>query len=134
MENRLKEIKYPLEFPRSQRSLNDLKTFKANEFRNLLYLIPILFYDVLPSLFYQHALIYVTFIRTLTQPNLSKQDILYSQNLISAFSLKFKTLYGEELLTYKLHTHIHFPAQAYYYGPLNEISAFPFESIFKTYK
>ena len=91
-------------------------------------MIPAIFYDVLPIQYFQHALIYITFIRILTQSRLAKQDIVNAQELINAFNQKFKTLYGEEYLTYKLHTHLHLPAQVFQYGPLHEISAFPFES------
>ena len=126
-------IRYPLEFSRTQRPLAELKTYKANEFRNILYyLVPYLFYEILPTQYYNHALIYTTFIRLLTMNKIQEEDILNAQVLIDNFYKKFKSLYGKEYLTYKLHTHIHLPMQVLTYGAINLISAFPFESKFNT--
>ena len=55
---------------------------------------------------------------------------MHANELINYFCTKFKLLYGEKNLTYKLHAHTHLPAQVVQYGPLHEISCFPFESIF----
>ena len=87
-----------------------------------------IFYKVLPDDYYYHVLIYITFIRLLTMNKINKNDIVSSQNLINHFCKRFKCLYGLEHLTYKLHTHLHLPAQVVNFGPLHEVSAFPFES------
>lgn len=126
----MSQLKYPLEFSRKQRSILEIKNYKANEFRNILYyLIPVIFFDILPPVYFNHVLTYVTFLRLLTKNDIKENDIMNSLNLINYFCQRFKTLYGDDKLTYKLHTHIHMPAQCIQYGPLHEISCFPFESI-----
>jgi len=93
----------------------------------MFYLLPAVFYNIHEnSDYYRHALVYVTFIRLLTQDFVSNEDILHANELINYFCRKFKQLYGEKNLTYKLHTHL--PAQVVQYGPLHEVSCFPFES------
>lgn len=126
---KLKNVNFPIEFSRKQRSIIEIKSYKANEIRNFLfYLIPSIFYNILPDKYFEHILTYVTFIRILTQNEITNQDILDSIELINHFCEDFEDLYSLSHMTYKLHSHLHLPAQVIQYGPLHEISCFPFES------
>ena len=128
MDKKLSLVKYPREFTRYQRPFSEIKDFKANEYRNFLYyLAPALLDEILEKEFYEHFLLYVTFIRILTQKKISKEDIADSRILIDYFLRSFKKYYGKENLTYKLHSHVHLPTQVENFGPLNEITCFPFE-------
>ena len=66
----LLNIKYPIEFPRQQRSISEhLQFFKASEYRNFLFYagLPML-KNILPSTFYNHFVRYVIFMRLLCNP------------------------------------------------------------------
>lgn len=131
----LMKIKFPSEFPRTQRSIKDIDTFKANEYRNLVFYS--LVYVLKPFLkvqYYNHFLLYVVFIRLLTQNSIKKEDIRYSRKLIHSFMSNFQTLYGDEHLSFNLHGHLHLPDQVELFGPLNKISCFSFEGVFKICK
>jgi hypothetical protein len=54
--------------------------------------------------------------------------------LIQSFIQDYEELYGRENLTYNLHAHLHLPFQAINFGPINKISAFPFEGMFKNFR
>ena len=95
----------------------------------MFYLLPTVFNNIHEnSDYYRHSLVYVTIIRLLTQDMVSNEDIFHANELINYFCRKFKLLYGEKNLTYKLHAHSHLRVQVVQYGPLHEISCFPFES------
>jgi hypothetical protein len=44
------------------------------------------------------------------------------------------TLYGNSEMTFTVHAHLHLPNQVERFGPLNKISAFPFEGMIKHIK
>jgi len=125
---KLKNIRFPLEFPRAIRQLSEINDFKATEFRNFLfYLIVFVFQKILPDEYYEHFLLYVTAIRLLCQHQISMEDLMDANCLLNYFSFQFKRLYGIENMSYKLHAHIHLITQIFRYGRLNTISCFPFE-------
>ena len=135
MDSILLNVKYPSEISRSQRSIKDIKTFKANEFRNLI------FYTAVPSLksimntnYYTHFVSFVTAIRLLTQEDINKEDLEDAYTLIEYFLKKFEAIYGDEHLDYKLHAHSHLAAQCIRFGPLNSIACFSLEGVFMKVK
>jgi hypothetical protein len=131
----LLKIKYPSEFPRTQRSIKDISVFKANEYRNLIFYSFI--YVLKPCLktkYYNHLLIYALFLRILTQDSISDSDIEYSRMLIDQFMRIFVNSYHEKHLSFNLHAHVHLPNQVELFGPLNKISCFSFEGVFKICK
>jgi hypothetical protein len=124
--------KYPIEFPRSQRSIEDRNRYKASEFRNLIFynLVGILKKD-LNDHYYNHLLIYAIFLRILTKDFISAGDINDARTLIELFLKDFEDLYGIERVTFNLHAHIHLPKQVQSFGPLHKTSGFPFEGMFQ---
>ncbi len=128
LNDRIKNIHYPKEIKRSQRSFNDINNFKANEFRNLLFysIVPI-FGLLLEKRYYTHFLTYLTAMRLLTCKNITRKTIEDAQKLINHFVMQYKTIYHIENMDYKLHAHLHFPLQVQRFGGLNLTSCFPFE-------
>lgn len=125
-------VKYPKEFPRSQRSFKERNYFKANEYRNIaFYLLVGLFRNFLSKIYYENLVIYAIFIRILCDTNLTKNDIEFADELIHKFVSDYERLYGPCAMTYNLHAHLHLPLQVYRHGPLNKISSFGFENMFK---
>ena len=122
-----------MEFPRTQRSINDRFRFKANEFRNMAFydLIGIL-RDFLPAENYNHLLSYLLFLRLLTNSKIEKEDIKDADTLINFFNKLFEKFYGKSSVTFNLHAHLQLPAQVELFWPLNKTDVFPFEGLFKT--
>lgn len=128
------QIKYPTEIPRTQRSLEFRKLFKANEFKTFIFYSSFFLKNHLPNRYFNHLLHYIVFLRILCQDKLDEDDIFLSFHLIQRFINDFELLYGRENLTYNLHSHIHLPFQALNFGPINKISSFPFEGMFKVFR
>lgn len=125
-------IKYPTEFPRTQRSINEINHYKANEYKIFLfYWAYFSLKSLLPEIYFKHLTAYILFIRILTQKNLEPNDFRDAYVLINYFISKFSELYGEDKLNYKLHAHMHLISQCNRVGPLTQISSFPFEGLFK---
>lgn len=127
-------LKFPTEFPRSQRSLEFWKNYKANEFKHFLFFSFLFLKNFIPNIYFNHFFKYVIFIRLLCQDKIDEKDIFLSLYLIKNFIKDFELLYGRENLTYNLHCHIHLPFQVIKFGPINKISAFPFEGMFKIFR
>ena len=128
------KVQFQLEFPRYQRSLKEMNNFKANEFRNILfYTAPVKFYDIFIGVnkkFFNHFLAYVLAMRLLTKNNPSNDDIEDASKLLNYFCQSFSRYYGESALRFKLHSHVHLSEQVRKYGPLHQVSSFPFESMY----
>ena len=122
------KLDYPNEISRNQRSINDLKNFKANEFRNLMfYYGPTVFKEVMKKSYFMHYATYATSIRLMVQKKISKEDLNDAFILMNYFIKRFSQIYGAENMDYKLHAHSHLPLQVLSYGPLNLLSCFSFE-------
>jgi hypothetical protein len=128
IDDNLKEMKYPSEFPRARRSFTELSHFKASDYKNLIFYLAVPgLREILHDDGYRHLLVYVVFIRLLTQEVISNRDIEDADILFKFFHQQFETLHGLHAMTYKLHAHSHFINQVLHYGPLHKISCFPFE-------
>ena len=124
-------VKFTNESPRRQRSLVDLHRFKANELKNLIHHTSVfILKDQLPQEFYFHMLLYILFLRLLSQDEIDECDIELSYKLIHNFVKSYENLYGTQDLTFNLHAHLHLPVQVHQYGPINKCSAFAFEGYF----
>lgn len=127
-------IKFPSEFSRSQRSLDFRNLYKATEYKNFIFYTSIGLIDFLPQKYFNNVLKYIVFLRVLCQEKLNEDDFILSQNLIENFIFEYEQLYGVQHMTYNLHAHIHLPIQAFKFGPINKISAFAFEGMFKIFR
>ena len=82
-------------------------------------------------MYYEHLLIYVLFLRILTQDKITNETLAASRILIKKFINDFEQLYGSINVSFNVHSHLHLPDQVERFGPLNKISCFAFEGFFK---
>lgn len=97
----------------------------------MLYLFYPLVQDIINEDVLVHLLNYIVFMRLLCSDKVSKDDITDSMILIKEFSKNHEFFFGKNDMTYNLHMHLHLPRQVLLIGPLNRISCFPFENMFK---
>lgn len=117
------------EFARKPRSLSEFERWKATEFRQfLLYTGVVSLYDSLPKAFYDNFMLLSVSITILLSKQLHVKYLTYAQSLLKSFVLHFSQLYGSDMLTYNVHGLIHLCDECKQYGPLDNISAFPFEN------
>lgn len=118
----------PKTFSRKPRSLHEVAMWKATEFRLfLLYTGPIVLCKNVPRNIYQHFMILSVAMRILS-PDLCSEFSQYADQLLKVFVENFAKLYGPEFIVYNVHSLIHLAQDARKYGPLDQISCFPFES------
>ncbi|KYM96038.1 hypothetical protein ALC62_13308 [Cyphomyrmex costatus] len=120
----------PKEINRKPRPLRELARFKATEFRTfLLYLGPVLLYNVVDKAVYEHFLLLHSAIVILcSKRHISVLGHKTASQLLSIFVEHSEHLYGLEFLIYNVHCLIHLPEDVAMYGPLDKFSAFPFEN------
>ena len=125
------ELSYclPKEFVRKGRRLKDVDRWKATEFRLfLLYTGPVILQKCLRKVMYDNFMLLFVGICCLTSPKLCVTHCDYARDLLKMFVTQFADLYGEEQLSYNVHSLVHLPADVKRYGPLDSFSCFPFES------
>lgn len=123
----------PSEFNRKPRSLSELDTWKATEFRTfLLYLGPFVLKKVLDDKKYEHFLKLSTAIRILLSNN--SEWYPFANDLLVSFVEETSCLYSSEFLVYNVHSLVHLTDDAVKYGSLDSISAFKFENYMQTLK
>ncbi len=121
----------PREFSRKPRSLNEFKQWKATELRQfLLYSGLCMLRDIIPVKIYDNFVTLSVAITCLLRPDIVKQAqyVDYAENLLINFVKNFEVIYGAEQLVYNMHTLIHPAQDCRQFGPLDTISAFPFEN------
>lgn len=100
----------PVEFQRKCRSLSDFHYFKGSEFRSLIvYILPVVTKNILPSDKYQHLLLLNVAIIILIDNNLSKnvKYVNIAHTLLKEFVKLFNTIYGAEHVIYNVHSLLH---------------------------
>lgn len=128
----------PHEFCRKPRSLDDLKRWKATEFRQfILYTGPfVLKFAFLPD----HQEIYDLFISLhvsmtiLLSPSLCYRRQSYANELLRHFVKSFEATYGRQFITHNFHGLTHLSDDVTSFGPLDICSAFRFENFLHTLK
>lgn len=120
----------PREFARKPRSLIEVDRWKATEYRLfLLYTGPVVLSKVLPDEMYKNFLLLSAAVHILLSPSLCKPALIqHAEVLLINFVQHFQGLYGQENVVYNVHSLIHLPQDALRYGPLDNVSAFPFEN------
>lgn len=121
----------PFEFSRKPRSLDELSYWKATEFRTfLIYIGPLVLRNVLHRSIYENfLLLHVAISILLSQKHINTFGILFARNCLLTFINHCKNeLYGLEFTVYNVHLLSHICDDVEIYGPLDEYSAFPFES------
>ncbi|KYN21736.1 hypothetical protein ALC57_05887 [Trachymyrmex cornetzi] len=124
-----------IEFPRKPRSLQDLKYYKATEFRQLLLCTgPIAFQGFFDNDIYLNFLILHVSIRILCMEDASEEMINYADELLKNFNKTFTILYGEENVSFNVHALLHLANDVHKHGPLDYFSVFRFENFLQKIK
>ena len=118
---------WPSEFSRKPRSLEELKFWKATEFRSFLLYSGPLVLKGLPKRHYQLFLLLHAGISLLCG-DLSEQRIVEAEDILSHFVKNCATLLGKEFIVMNVHSLIHLGQQCRQFGNLDKFSAFKFEN------
>ncbi|XP_035700688.1 uncharacterized protein LOC118433143 [Folsomia candida] len=126
----------PCNFSRKCRSLQDLRHWKATEFRLfLLYVAPAALRKVLDDKKYQHFLLFHTAIYIFVSNCTKKPDwVAFAQKLLDNFVEQIPKLYYPELMIYNMHSLLHVKLDVESHGSLDNYSAFEFENFMQTIK
>ena len=103
--------------------------FKAQELRSwlLFYSLPRL-QRYLPSIYFQHLACLLEATHLLLGCNITKDDLIHAERLLSSFYDNFKDLYGEAVVGLNVHNLFHLQQCVRHWGPLWAGSCFGFES------
>lgn len=121
----------PEDVNRQLRSLTYLKYYKATEFRTiLLYVGIVLFKDRIPEEYYVHFLRLCLAVRLSSCQMYVKNEKLrqLARLLFSEYCYSFISLYGSDSVVSNVHLISHIADDVDRFGPLYEISAYPFEN------
>ena len=125
----------PKEISRKPRGFHEAGMWKATEFRTfLLYTGGYLLKNNLPKNRYRHFLKLRVAIGICCSSNLLKSHADFARGLLHDFVEGFSQLYGQEYMTYNVHSLLHSVDDAVYYGNFDLFSAFPFENYLGTLK
>lgn len=134
---RLIEIKssIPTEFARKPREIQDVKLWKATEFRLiLLYTGPLTFKDKLKRSVYIHFMTLHVIIRILSSKDICDELLYYVQDMIQFFIKTFMKLYKVQNVSHNVHNLIHLVNDVRKFGSLDNFSAFKFENYMQVLK
>ncbi|XP_051810930.1 uncharacterized protein LOC127535934 [Acanthochromis polyacanthus] len=125
----------PRNFARKPRSLMEYSQWKATEFRQfLLYTGRVILKGHLPARLYKNFMLLSIAIRILLSPALCYKYCDYADKLLKCYVTNFAKIYGTEHLVYNTHSLIHLADDARKFGPLDNVSCFPFENYLGTLK
>ncbi|CAI6372829.1 unnamed protein product [Macrosiphum euphorbiae] len=123
------------DFSRFPRGLNEVPRWKATEFRLfLLYIGPIVLKDILNNECYLHFMCLHICFRILLVKNSSDELVGFVEKLLSYFVQKFGIIYGQKFMSHNVHGLLHIVDDYKQFGPLDELSSFPFENYMKSLK
>nr|XP_050034043.1 uncharacterized protein LOC126530800 [Dermacentor andersoni] len=131
LNERLREASkaFPTYFQRKPRSTEKLDRWKATEFRTfLLYVGLVVLKPLLPPTHYKHFLMIHVAIRILASPQYYCEYNDFAKDVLRYFDQEFSELYEKKQLVYNVHSLIHLADQCRDHGPLDQLSAFPFDS------
>lgn len=126
---RLRAIKPPHEIHRIPRDLISKAKWKATEWRSwlLFYSYPCLC-GVLENTFLQSFLLLVQSVYILLKTDISEENLLQCELDLVRFVGECEILYGEEVITFNMHSLLHLVQSVRKSGPLWATSTFPYES------
>lgn len=125
----------PKEFARKPRSFNEVHRWKATEFRQfLLYTGVVVLKEILPLFLYNHFLLLHCTYRILLHPMAFNGDLTVVDKMIQRFVKNFSRYYGNSNVSYNVHNLLHLRECANQFGPLTDISAYPYENFMKSLK
>ena len=117
------------EFARKPRSLRDLDRWKATELHFfILYAGPVVLQSHVPTAVHENFMLFAVGMYILLSPRFCITHVDYAEHLLINFVQHYAVLYGRDQVVYNVHTVSHLANDAKMYGPLDNVSAFPFES------
>lgn len=129
---------FPVEINRKPRKdpIHDLPRWKATEFRSfLVYVGPVVIKGIVDPSIYEHfLLLHCAITILLSEYHIKNIGLNLARELLENFVKHSKKIYGIEFLVYNVHSLIHLTDDVEIYGPLDNFSAFPFESNFSDFK
>lgn len=124
----------PREIVRAVRGLDDIKHWKATEFRTfLLYTGIVVLKDHLAFEVYQHFLLLFCAV-TICETRQFFHLLPMAQAMLDHFIELFREIYGEAHMTSNIHNLVHLVDDVKRFGELQSFSAYPFESMLGTIK
>ncbi|KAL6491397.1 hypothetical protein MHYP_G00017420 [Metynnis hypsauchen] len=119
----------PVEFARKPRDLTAVDRWKATDLRQLmLYSGPVVLRDCLPSELYDNFMLFSVAMRLLLSPGNNEQMVKFAHDLLVSFVQHFGKLYGSDEVVFTIHQLIHLADEYRQFGPLDNVSGFPFEN------
>lgn len=119
----------PVDFHRKIRPLNDVKRWKALEFRFfLLYCGPLVLKNILEEEYYQHFLLLHCAVFIFNNEYLLNKYFLVAKEAIDKFVRCCPRLYDKFFVTYNVHSLNHLHEDVARYGQLENFSCFGFEN------
>jgi len=119
----------PKEFSRKPQIIKKYGGFKATENRQLfLYVAPTVYYGLVNAAVYKHLLLLHSAIRILSSSPLSDNLLDFARLALNIFVTRAEGIYGPEFLSYVTHCLLHLVDDVRRFGPLDEISMFPYEN------
>lgn len=114
----MKKIKFPKEFKRKVRGINEISHWKGSEYGSFLHYLSItVLKDSLPLEYYQHFLLFFCAI-----------TICSSKFLLNTYIESFITMYGEQFIVSNVHNLTHIVDEVREFGELSTFDTYPFES------
>ena len=137
---KLEELKgkMPSEFARQPRGLENLKRWKATEYRQfLLYTGCVVLKDVLSPQAYKHFICFSLAIGVMLEENaqIRNEFLDYAKDLLKYFVSKCADFYGSTFTVYNVHSLIHLWEDSQNFNTsLDDFSSFPFENYLQVVK
>ena len=121
---------HPEEFQRPLEMLDRFMIYKGSQFRCFaLYTGPFILKDILPQEIYNNFLKFHVIAKILSDEKMCVKCIPVVKKIITDFISDYAKIYGKEHIVPNLHALIHLPQNVeFMQAPLEDFSAFPFES------
>jgi hypothetical protein len=117
----------PYEVNRSTRHIDEIASWKANEWKTwLIVCIPIL-KGLLADEYVNHLMKFVVALTLLMRDLISEDEIDRAEKLFKEFCDEAGDLYGKKVYTFNMHLLLHFPQCVRNWGPVWAYSLFQFE-------
>jgi len=117
--DRLLNIHPPCELTRTPRVLEDMKLYKASEWKNMLlyYSLPCL-QDLLPNNYFKHWSLLVFSMHKFLADRITEKDFKDAEKALRKFVFKMETLYGKEHMKFNVHLLLHIPKSVKLFGTI----------------